>query len=210
MKDVQWRVVAGVLLVVVGALLLLQSFDVFAFLWDAVWTVLLAVSGACFLFVYITQPRNWWAVIPGMALLGLGATVGLGIVGLGGLLGGSAFLGALSVAFWLVYLRERQHWWAIIPGGVLATLALVAGIDDVVPWVETEGLFFSGLALTFLLVYLLPGRGEKQSWALIPAGVLFVVGWIVRMATSSHLSFVWPVFLIVVGIILVYRALRAQ
>ena len=210
MKDVQWRVLAGILLVVVGALLLLQTFDVFDFLWDAAWAVLLIVSGACFMFVYVTQPRNWWSVIPGMALLGLGATVGLGIVGLDGLLGGSVFLAALSVAFWLVYLRERVHWWAIIPGGVLATLAIVAGVDGVVPWIETEGLFFFGLALTFGLVYLLPGLEGRQSWALIPAGVLFVIGVIVALATSSLLSFVWPIVLIVVGLFFVYRALRAQ
>lgn len=210
MKDVQWRVVAGILLVVIGALLLLQTFDVFDFLWDAVWAILLAVGGAGFLFIYVTQPRNWWAVIPGMALLGLGATVGLGIVGLDGLFGGSAFLAALSVAFWLVYLREREHWWAIIPGGVLATLAIVAGMGDIFPWIETEGLFFFGLALTFALVYLLPGLAGRQSWAMIPAGVLFLIGVIVTLATSSLLSFVWPAALIVVGIVLVYRALRAQ
>ncbi len=210
MKDVQWRVVAGVLLVVVGALLLLQTFDVFDFLWDAAWAVLLFVGGASFLFVYVTQPRNWWAVIPGMALLGLGATVGLDIVGLGSLLGGGLFLAALSVAFWLVYLRGREHWWAIIPGGVLATLAMVAGVDDIAPWIETEGLFFLGLALTFALVYLLPGLGGRQTWALIPAGVLFAIGVIVTLATSSLLSVMWPAVLIAVGIVLVYRALRAQ
>ena len=210
MKDMQWRVVAGIMLVVIGALLLLQTFDVLGFLWDVVWTILLVVGGAGFLFIYVTQPKNWWAVIPGMALLGLGATVGLGIVGLDNLLGGSAFLGALSVAFWLVYLRERQHWWAIIPGGVLATLAVVAGMDDIIPWIETEGLFFLGLALTFALVYLLPGLAGRQSWALIPASVLFVIGVIVTLATSSLLSFVWPALLIVGGIVLVYRALRAQ
>ena len=210
MKDVQWRVVGGILLVVIGALLLLQTFDVFDFLWDAVWTILLVVGGVGFMFIYVTRPGDWWAVIPGMALLGLGATVGLGVVGLGGLLDGSVFLGALGVAFWLVYLRERQHWWAIIPGGVLATLAIVAGMDDIVPWIETEGLFFFGLALTFALVYLLSGLAGRQSWALIPAGVLFLIGVIVTLATSSLLSFVWPAVLIVVGIVLVYRALRAQ
>ena len=146
----------------------------------------------------------------GMALLGLGATVGLGIVGLGGLLSGSLFLAALSVAFWLVYLRDRQHWWAMIPGGVLATLAIVSAMGDIVPWIETEGLFFLGLALTFGLVYLLPGLGSRQSWALIPAGILFVIGAIVTLATSSLLSFVWPVVLIAIGLVLVYRALRAR
>jgi hypothetical protein len=209
MKSTQWRIVVGALLVVAGVLLMLQTLGIVRFVWELAWSVVFAAGGAFFLWMYLERRSQWWAVIPGMALLGIGALIGSSIVGLDDLLGGSIFLGALSVAFWLVYVRTRENWWAVIPAGVLLTLAVVAGVDQVLPRAEPAGLFFMGLALTFALVYLLPTSGGQMTWALIPAGVLFVIGVIVVMATSSVLGFVWPAALILVGIFLVYRAVRA-
>lgn len=208
MKSFDWRVLVGILLVVVGALLLLQTFDIFRFVWEIVWTVLFLAGGAAFLVVYLGREEQWWAVIPGMALLGIGALIGFSLVGLADEIGGAIFLGALSLAFWLVYLRRRDNWWAVIPGGVLATLAVVAGLEQVIPWAETGGIFFMGLALTFGLVYLLPAPQGQMTWALIPAAVLFVVGLIVVLATSSVFRYLWPLVLILVGGYFVLRALR--
>lgn len=208
MKRFDWRVLVGILLVVVGGLLLLQTFNVFRFVWEVVWSVLFLAAGAGFLVVYLGREEDWWAVIPGMALLGIGALIGLSVIGLADLIGGAVFLGALSLAFWLVYLRRRDNWWAVIPGGVLATLAVVAGLEQVIPWAETGGVFFMGLALTFGLVYLLPTPHGQMTWALIPAAVLFVVGLIVVLATSSVFQYLWPLVLILIGGYLVLRALR--
>jgi len=209
MKQMQWRVVVGVLLVLAGLLALLQTFDILRLVWEVAWAGLVAAGGACFLWVFLAHRENWWAVIPGMGLLGIGALIGLSILGLDGLFGGAIFLGALSVAFWLVYLRSRENWWAVIPGGVLLTLAVVAGVDEIAPRAETGGVFFLGLALTFVLVYVLSARGERMKWALIPAGVLGAVGLIITIATSSVLNLLWPAALILAGCFLVYRAVRA-
>jgi hypothetical protein len=208
MRRFDWRVLVGILLVVVGALLLLQTFNVFRFVWEVVWSVLFLAGGAAFLVVYLGREEDWWAVIPGMALLGIGVLIGLSVIGLADAIGGAVFLGSLSLAFWLVYLRRRDNWWAVIPGGVLATLAVVAGLEQVIPWAETGGIFFMGLALTFGLVYLLPTPHGQMTWALIPAAVLFVLGLIVVLATSSVFQYLWPLALILVGGYLVLRALR--
>jgi hypothetical protein len=176
---------------------------------NIVWTVVFIAAGAGFLVVYLGESQHWWAVIPGMALLGIGALIGLSIVGWDQYIGGAVFLGALSLAFWLVYLRERQHWWAVIPGGVLLTLAGVAAVDQIAPRIETGGLFFLGLALTFALLYVLPTGEERMKWPLIPAGVLFAVAVIVILATSSLLRFVLPVAVVIAGAYLVVRALRS-
>jgi hypothetical protein len=210
MRRVEWRVLIGILLVAVGALLLLQTFGIFRLVWDLVWSILFLASGAAFLVAFLGREEEWWAAIPGMALLGIGALIGLSIIGLGETIGGAVFLGALSLSFWLVYLRRRENWWAVIPGGVLLTLAAVAGLDQVVPWAETGGLFFIGLALTFGAVYLLPAPQGRMTWALIPAAVLLVVGLVVVLATSSVLQYLWPAVLILIGGYLVLRALRAS
>jgi hypothetical protein len=210
MRRVEWRVLIGILLVAVGALLLLQTFGIFRLVWDLVWSILFLAGGAAFLVAFLGREEEWWAAIPGMALLGIGALIGLSIIGLGETIGGAVFLGALSLSFWLVYLRRRENWWAVIPGGVLLTLAAVAGLDQVVPWAETGGLFFIGLALTFGAVYLLPAPQGRMTWALIPAAVLLVVGLVVVLATSSVLQYLWPAVLILIGGYLVLRALRAS
>lgn len=51
---------------------------------------------------------------------------------------------------------------ALIPAGVLFTLAGVAGADVLVPGVDSGSLFFLGLAATFGYVYRLP---NGQRWA---------------------------------------------
>jgi predicted permease len=211
MRRVEWRVLVGILLVAVGALLLLQTLGIFRFVWDFVWSILFLAGGVAFLVAFLGREEDWWAVIPGMALLGIGALIGLSIIGLGEIIGGAVFLGALSLSFWLVYLRRRENWWAVIPGGVLLTLAVVAGLEQVVPWAETGGLFFVGLALTFGAVYLLPTPQGRMTWALIPAAVLLVVGLVVVLATSTVLQYLWPAVLILFGGFLVLRALlRSQ
>ena len=210
MKRIDWRALVGILLVVVGALLLLQTFGVLRIVVSIVWTVVFLAAGAGFLVVFLGETQHWWAVIPGMALVGIGALIGLSVVGLDEYVGGAVFLGALSLAFWLVYLRQRQHWWAIIPGGILLTLAGVAALDQIAPWFETGGLLLLGMAFTFVLLYLLPTGGERMRWPLIPGGVLFLIGVIIILANSAVLRFVLPAAVVVVGAYLVFRALRSQ
>ena len=212
MKRLRYRLIWGALLVGIGLLLLLQNFNILGFLWGGVWAFLFAAGGAAFLVVFLSHPNNWWAVVPGFALLAIGALIGLGTFfpWLEEVVGGSLFLGAIGLSFWVVYLRSREQWWAIIPGGVLLTLATVAGLSSTLPGAETGGIFFLGLAATFGLLYLLPTPQGRMNWAIIPAAVLFVIGLIVTVATSSLFRYIWPAALILVGLWLIYRVFRPR
>jgi hypothetical protein len=33
-------------------------------------------------------------------------------------------VGGIGFAFWAIYFVKREHWWAIIPGSVMLTIAL--------------------------------------------------------------------------------------
>jgi hypothetical protein len=59
-------------------------------------------------------------------------------------------LGGIGLAFWPI--SRRQERWALIPAGVLTTLAVVTFLPDLVGTDSTPGIFFLGLALTFALV----------------------------------------------------------
>lgn len=202
----------GVLLVGLGILLLLQNLNVLDVAWDLPWAFLFAAGGGVFIAVFVGNRDQWWAVIPGFTLLGLGVLVGLSAAlpeSPGGW-GGGLFLGMIGLAFWVIYLSRRENWWAIIPGGVLITLALVASLTEAIGDFATGGLFFLGLAATFGLVYLLPTPEGRMKWAIIPAGILFVIGILLFLVSVEVLSYLWPLALILVGLYLAYRALASR
>lgn len=204
----------GILLVLVGVLFLLQNFGVFGTFNNLVWIVLFGLAGLAFLAVFVSNTQQWWPVIPGFTLLGLAGTIAVtsqpeaiqrGVIN-AGTLGGALFLGAIGLSFWVIYLTHREHWWAIIPGGTLITLALVAGLADSLPGEASGGVFFLGLAITFALIYLLPTPHGRMVWAWIPALVLAIMGVMLIGTMGQFINFMWPAILIVLGAFFLYRA----
>ena len=202
MKRFDPRIVIGTLLILAGGLGFLQAFGFLRDASDVFWGIVFLVAGGAFLFIFAGgfTRGQWWAVIPGLVLAGLGVVVLLP----DSLddLGGAVFLGAIGLSFLLVYLSGREHrWWALIPGGVLMTLAVVS----TVPGDLGGGVFFLGLALTFLLVALLAG----MHWAYWPAGALGVFGVFLFFQSEVEIfSYVAALALIVGGVVVVWRSLR--
>ncbi len=212
MKRFDAGVLIGFVLVGAGALLLLQSLSVITFAWDTIWGFLFAVGGLAFLWAYASNRQRWWALIPGFVLLGLGGLLGLQAIAprLAEGWGGAIFLAGISAGFWAIFAVRREFWWAVIPAGVLLTLAAVAGFSQVFSGAGTGGLFFLGLGATFGLVYLLPTPEGRMKWALIPAAVLIVFGALLAASEAQVIRYVGPAVLLVAGIYLVFRALRRQ
>lgn len=197
----------GALLIVLGLLFLLQNLGLFGGLQNIIWLVLFGAGGLAFLWVFFSNREQWWAIIPAFTLLGLALLLGFGERL--GAWGGAFFLGAIGLSFWAIYLLHREHWWAIIPGGALVTLALVAGLSDVMPdqGMAIGGILFLGFALTFLLVYLAPTATGRMKWALIPAGILAVMGVLMLLSLGGLVNYVAPLALILAGGFLVARVL---
>jgi len=204
MKKDQSRLIWGGLLILAGILFLLQELNILGNAFQYLWLILMAAGAAVFLGIYFTKKEQWWAVIPGLTLLGLSLS------GLDSLLNifpgsswaGAVFLGCVGLAFWLIYLRRQDQWWAIIPGGVLLTLAAVAGLGNILDW--SEVIFFLGLAGTFALVGILPSQPDTR-WAFIPAAVLAVLGVALFAPFKPVLIVIWPVVLIALGAYILFR-----
>jgi len=212
MKRMDIGAAAGVLLIGAGALLLLQNLTVIRFAWELIWALLFGVSGVLFLVVYLRDREHWWAIIPGLTLLAIGGLLGLEGIVPGGIgdWGGSIVLGGISLAFWGVYFARRDYWWALIPAGTLLTLAVAVGFSSLLEGDLFVGVFFLGLALTFAALYFVPRPEGRMTWALIPAGVMAVMGTIF-LATATHLfGFVWPGLIILVGLFLLYQTYRKR
>jgi hypothetical protein len=207
MRVLKSSVFWGLLMVIAGGLLLLKALDALE-AGGMIWSALLGAAGVGFVYVFSRSREHWWAAIPAGTLLGLATLVAWAEFGPASAYewGGSFFLGVLGAGFWAVYLRGRENWWAIIPGGALLTLALVAGLSSVVGSMESYGVFFFGLALTFTLLAVLPTDEGRMRWTIIPAVALGVLGALVSIGAGGALNYVWPAALVVGGLYLILRA----
>lgn len=206
------RIVVAVFLILMGIAALLSNLNVLAFSLYNVqwfWLVVFGLGGLLFLAAFASNTRdNWWAVIPGLTLIGLAGIIGVPFLQSG--LGGGFFLGMIGLSFWVIYFTHREFWWAIIPGGVLLTLALVAGMSNANNGLDMGGFFFLGLALTFLAVYFIPTAEGRMFWAIWPAAVLGIMGAAMTIGSLSLARFAWPVILILLGGVLIYRTTRPR
>jgi hypothetical protein len=207
MRRFDSRLVVGTLLIAGGLIYLLQNLGLIT--WgSAVWAAGFAIAGLVFLGWFLRDRAAWWSIIPGLTLLALGGIIALDLVSPGSNWTGSLFLGAIGLSFWIIYLRDRGLWWAIIPGGVLLTLAVVAGLDNLDLPIETGGVFFLGLSVTFLLIALAPTTGANLRWGYIPAAALLVMGVLIGVGFERAINYLWPVALIIGGLALLVRTMR--
>lgn len=200
----------GVFLLIIGVVALLQTLRIVNFnggFWPVFFAAMFVLVGVAFLVALIQNRANWWAAIPGVTLLSIGALIGLNELAPGfDPYGGSLVLGGIGLSFWLVYLVAPQNWWAIIPGGAMVSLAVVAGVEALhVDSLNSGGFLFLGLALTFTLLGILPNGGRRMDWPWIPAAVLFVMGVLISFSSTRFTNYVWPVLLILLGIFFLTR-----
>ncbi len=135
---------------------------------------------------------------------------------------GLLVLPALAMIFAVAGIITRSAGW-FIPAGILGGIGLGAAAEELTPYfgdAEVEGgLFLLSFALGWVAVYALSRifTLSPQRWALIPAGILALIGVAVvsgevgRMwlgLTFSVANFVWPAVLVGIGAWIVIRSLR--
>ena len=201
----------GGLIVLAGVILLLQSLDLieFGFL---LWSFLFALGGAIFLSIFASNRENWWAIIPGLTLISIALLIGLEYFApdLADDWGGSIVLLGIGSSFVVIYLLDHQNWWAIIPAGVLISIAVVIGVEEYVSETAFVGLFFMGIGLTFGLLALLPSPQGKLSWSWIPAGILSIMGLVFLLLSGDVFRIIGAVALIFIGAYFIYRTVRSR
>lgn len=208
MKRNNVRLWIGGALVLMGLLVLLEQMGILPNV-SWFWASVFIFSGAAFLVVFFRNRHNWWALIPGLTLAGMGVTMLLPAPL--SYLGGSVVLGAVGISFWFIYFSDHVHWWAIIPGGALLSLAAVAGLTAYLPDLGLAAVLFTGLALTFFFVAILPNPFGRMTWAFIPAGVLFLLALLSFSARfQQYAVYVWPLVLIGGGLYLIFLYFRRR
>jgi hypothetical protein len=206
------RIIWGILLIAIGLMFLLQTLGLLSGGIALLWALLLGGAGFISLYIFLLQRANWWALIPGITLLSLAVLITLDQLAptSSDIFGGTILLGGIGLSFWMVYVSNPSHWWAIIPAGTMTSLAVVALLDELLPQAETGGVFLIGLGLTFGLLAILPPQQRQMRWAFIPAAVLLLIGIFTTSGLEALFGMIWPVFLILAGIYLMVRTLRAS
>ena len=185
-----WASFPGFTLVALGSLILLpDSLEEFG---GALFLGGIALS---FWYVYFTsRVERWWAMIPAGVLTALALMIV--VAERFEEFGGAVFLGGIGLSFFAVYLTDRaERWWALIPGGVLVTLGGMTVAAERFGEFQTAGIFFLGLAATFLLVAVLAG----MNWAYWPALVLGIMGFLGIASLLDIANYLWAVVLIGAG-----------
>jgi hypothetical protein len=147
--------------------------------------------------------ERWWAIIPA----GVFTALSLLVVVSEYLdeYSGAIVLGGIGLSFLVVYITNAtERWWALIPFGVLTTLASITIFSETVGEFQTAGIFFLGLAATFLLVALL----AKMTWAYYPAIVLAIMGMFGLASLLNVVNYFWAIALIILGVITLFRYFR--
>ena len=206
MKRIEPRIFWGILLIAGGALFLLENMGILPL--DNLWPIIFLVPSIVFVYVFLTSRENWWAIIPGMATFGIAALIAFDQLfpRLPDTWGASIFLGSMAISFLGVFVRTgTAEWWAVIPMGILGSLAILTGLE---PWIGGDvfgGLFMLGIGLTFALVYLMPTREGRMRWAIYPASITGIIGLLIITASTRLISFIGPLAIIALGLYIIFR-----
>lgn len=116
-------------------------------------------------------------------------------------------IGAAMIAGWLF----GGSWFAAIPGLLLLALGVARLIGELKIY-DGPGITALSLAGAFVLIWAIGLARERRSrWPLVAAAILALIGFIQvfgKLSNIPELGVVWPVVIIVVGVLLMFGARR--
>lgn len=121
-------------------------------------------------------------------------------------LGQSIWIFLIGVLFLAAYLARRAYGF-LVAGGILIGVGL--GRVGEQAFGSLDGINGIGLGIGFLSIYLIDRvyRGPTPWWPLIPGGILLISGFAsLGQPISDAVEYVWPIGLIVVGLIVIFGA----
>ncbi len=180
----------GLLLVLAGAIIFLGNLGLFD-LGNIFGALILGTAGILFGRKYFKNRQQIWALLVATGFFATVAAI------LNPAMAGTSLLATLALGFILVYQHNNKHWWAIIPAGVLSSVAVVAAIEERFTIFDNNSVmfFFFGLAATFAYLYFV----INKKWAVYPAISLLAIAILVSSLSGSWLL---PVLFIGAGVYL--------
>jgi hypothetical protein len=201
-RTAKQAIVWGGLLIVVGALLLVEAVTDLS---PWIWVVLLVAAAVVATALYSTDRTDLWMLITTYALWAIAVLVVLLTLNI---LRDEAVafyvLLAIAMPFLAVYYRNRTQWWALIPAYVLIVIGLMILLTEMglLGDLLVPAYVLMAIAVPFFVVYL---RDRRLWWALIPGGILAVIG-LSFLVAGAAIEYIGALVLVLVGVGVLVRA----
>lgn len=199
----------GALLTLFGLVLLLSNLDALPVDSGAMWGIMLSVSAVVFAVCYARDREQWSALVVACVLALMAWEFLLAPLSRAQrrLLWGAGTSG-VGVVFVAAFLRHRQQWWWLIPGGTLLTLGLIAQLKSGNPMPShfRGVVFLTGLGLTFGALALLRNEDGRLGWAQYPAISLLALAALLLLIQSPWTKgLLVPLCLLALGFFIIAR-----
>ena len=195
------RLVWGLLLILFGVLALAEAYtDLSAW----VWVVILVAAGAVAFGVYLLDRSEWGSLITAYVLWAVAGLVALTEPDvLADELIATYVLAAIALPFLSVFVRDHDQWWALIPAYVLLAIGVMVGLigQEVLNDLLIPAYIMLAIAIPFIAVY---AWDTKLWWALIPGGIMGVIG-LAFLVADAAAEYIVPAGLIIVGVWMLAR-----
>jgi len=189
----------GAILIGLGIVFMLQQIFP-GFFGALIWSAVFAIGAVATYGAYTRNKQNWWLLIPAYVMAFVAAIIQIGSIRwLPGEFVGAFVMLAIGFPFLYVYLKNDEHWWALIPAYTMAAIAGIILFSMVLNGEMIASFVMFAIAAPFLYVYL---RNRQHWWALIPGGIMAVIG--VGLFIAG-MAWIFPAVMIVAGLYLLYR-----
>ena len=203
-KVAKQSLVWGGVLILIAVLSLANRFDELS---PWVWAAFLAGAGLGAFGLYLADRSDGLVLLTAYVLW---ATAGLIALVPSNILRGEAValyvLPAIALPFLVIFCRDRAQWWALIPAYPLLAIVGVIGLtesrivgDDLV-----STYVLSAITIPFFVI---SAWDRKRWWALIPGGILAVIG-LSFLIAGGAVGHSVALALLVVGTCILVRAFR--
>ena len=109
-----------------------------------------------------------------------------------------------GVGFWIGFYQDRKNYGLLMPGSILIIYGILFLYSSVEGWYLMSywwPIFILGPGIGFFMMYIF---GEKEKGMLIPASILTGISVLFLIGYSGIWRY-WPVIMIVVGLVLIFR-----
>ncbi len=191
----------GSLLILFG---LVGLVEVYTDLTAWAWVVILAAAGLGIFGIYLTERSDWGLLVPAYVMGSVAALVAL--IELDVLRDefiATFVLMAVALPFLVGFLRNRERWGLLIPAYVLLAVGVMVGLLErgILNDLLVPAYVMFAIAIPFFVVY---GRNPQQWWALIPGGIMAVIG-LSFLIAEAMIGYAVPAVLILAGIWILVR-----
>jgi hypothetical protein len=197
-----WSLIVAYALLMTATLLVLIESNILKDPFVA--TFVLGAIALPFLVVFYSNRTHWWALIPAYVLLAIGIMVPLLETNLlNDSFVATYVLATIALPFIVVYVRDRQNWWALIPAYALLAIGIMVGFIEA-GWLRDliiPAYIMFVIAIPFIYVYL---RDPREWWPLIPGGVMAVMG-LGFLLSERSTRIVAPILVIAFGVLILVR-----